>query len=87
MTVVTSCHGYEGVMSVLCTPLQVNCYHISLQSSHEDSCSLSIWTGHLLFQTNDDLESCSHGLGNKIWVSAYGFLRPHCVARWHRSCF
>jgi len=23
-----SCHGYEGVMSVLCTPLQVKCYHI-----------------------------------------------------------
>jgi len=21
-----SCHGYEGVMSVLCTPLQVKCY-------------------------------------------------------------
>jgi len=20
------CHGYEGVMSVLCTPLQVKCY-------------------------------------------------------------
>jgi len=23
-----SCHGYEGIMSVLCTPLQVKCYHI-----------------------------------------------------------
>jgi len=23
-----SCHDYEGVMSVLCTPLQVKCYHI-----------------------------------------------------------
>jgi len=21
-----SCHGYEGVMSVLCTPLQVKCF-------------------------------------------------------------
>jgi len=21
-----SCYGYEGVMSVLCTPLQVKCY-------------------------------------------------------------
>jgi len=20
------CHGYEGVMSILCTPLQVKCY-------------------------------------------------------------
>jgi len=25
-----SCHGYEGVMSVLCTALQVNCYPIGL---------------------------------------------------------
>jgi len=23
-----SCHGYEGVMSVSCTPLQVKCYQI-----------------------------------------------------------
>jgi len=25
-----SCHGYEGVMSVLCTSLQVKCYQIKL---------------------------------------------------------
>jgi len=23
-----SCHGYEGVMPVLCTPLQVKCYRL-----------------------------------------------------------
>jgi len=22
----TSCHGYKGIMLVLCTPLQVKCY-------------------------------------------------------------
>jgi len=27
-----SCHGYEGVMSVLCTPLQVKCYPVKLFS-------------------------------------------------------
>jgi len=25
-----SCHGYECVMSVLCTPLQVKCYRVIL---------------------------------------------------------
>jgi len=29
-----SCHGYKGVMSVLCTPLQVKCYHFLCLMSH-----------------------------------------------------
>lgn len=58
---------------------------ISLQSSTEDCCSLTILTGHFLFQTYDDLESCSHGLRNKtkyvpfFWVSAYGFRQDRIV--------
>jgi len=27
------CHGYEGVMPVLCTPLQVKCYQLCLYRS------------------------------------------------------
>jgi len=30
-----SFHGYEGVMSVLCTPLQVKCYRIGTTSFGE----------------------------------------------------
>jgi len=30
-----SCHGYEGVMSVLCTPLQVKCFPKSLLLSFQ----------------------------------------------------
>jgi len=28
-----SCHGYEGIMSVLCTPLQVKCYQTFVSHS------------------------------------------------------
>jgi len=27
-----SCDGYEGVMSVLCTPLQVKCYPVGYET-------------------------------------------------------
>jgi len=31
-----SCHGYEGVMLVFCTPLQVQCYPLGF-SVHSDT--------------------------------------------------
>jgi len=29
-----TCHGYEGVMLVLCTPLQVKCYPVGFMFRH-----------------------------------------------------
>jgi len=30
-----SCDGYEGVMSVLCTPLQVKCYPVGYETEKQ----------------------------------------------------
>jgi len=32
-----SCHGYEGVISFLWTPLQVKCYQVRLSSTAMDA--------------------------------------------------
>jgi len=41
-----SCHYYEGVMLVLCTPLQVKCYHwdITLEDSHRSYGLTQTWS-------------------------------------------
>jgi len=30
-----TCHGYEGAMSVLCTPLQVKCYPVGYETEKQ----------------------------------------------------
>jgi len=43
-----SCHGYEGVISVLCTPLQVKCYQ-NVFTANFDQFNATNWIKKIFF--------------------------------------
>jgi len=71
-----SCHDYEGVMLVLCTPLQVKCYRLRLGVSQLCSIQFSLcFNSSLCFLISPFLF-----LNTLLLITHYTFLSTFLVA-------